>query len=93
MAKKNDQPKLLDTDPENVKPLIKAARKYRATIADRLSIQQTEAEQKAELRELVAASGLEPLDDGKILFKYEDVTIKVDPPGEGKITVTVDDED
>lgn len=91
MAKENDQPKLLDTDPENVKPLIEMARKYRATIADRLSIQQTESEQKAELRELVADSGLAPLDNGNIVFHYEDVTITVEPPGDGKLTVKVEE--
>jgi len=93
MVKKKDQPKLLDTDPENVKPLVKKARKYRATIANRLSIQQTEAEEKAELRELVADSGLKPLDNGNIEFHYEDVTIVVEPPKEGKLTVTVADDE
>ena len=88
-----EQGKLIDTNPDNVKPLIKKARKYRATIADRLSIQQTEREEKAELRELVAASGLTPLDNGNIEFHYEDVTIIVEPPAEGKITVRVEDDE
>ena len=85
--------KLFDTAPDNVKPMIKKAKKYRAVIAERLSIQQEEAALKAELREIVAESGLTPNDKGEIVFNYEDVTIIVEPPKDGKLTVVVKDED
>jgi hypothetical protein len=88
-----EQGKLIDTNPENLKPFMKKARQYRATVSERLAIQQSEAEQKAELRELVAAAGLQPLPNGDILFKYEDVTITLEAPKEGKLTVKVEEDE
>lgn len=99
MAKKKlqggtgEQGELIDTNPDNVKPMIKKAKKYRAVIAERLAIQQKEAELKTELREIVAVSGLTPTDNGSIVFTYEDVTITVEPPKEGKLTVVVKDDE
>ena len=99
MAKKKlkggtgEQGELIDTAPDNVKPMIKKAKKYRAVIAERLEIQQKESELKAELREIVAASGLTPTDSGSIVFTYEDVTITVAPMQEGKLTVVVKDDE
>jgi hypothetical protein len=88
-----EQGELIDTNPENVKPFIAKARQYRETIAERLALQQTESEQKAQLRELVAASGLTPTDNGNIVFTYEDVTIIVEPSGPGKLTVKIKEEE
>ena len=41
----------------------------------------------------MAASGLTPTDDGKIVFTYEDVTITVEPMQEGKLTVRVKEDE
>lgn len=88
---KDEQMELIDVNPENVKPLLKAARKYRKTISARLEIQQKEAEEKAALRELIEKSELEPLENGKIAFNCDGVTIE-HTPQQAKLKVTIDED-
>lgn len=77
--------------PKNAKAMEKKAEKYHATIRERMGVADREAEEKEDLRQEVAKSGLKPMEDGNILYSHAGVTIKVEPDKPGKITVTIDD--
>lgn len=81
---------LIDIHGVDVRPCIEAARKYRATISKRLKLQEKEAEQKAEVSELVKAADLKPLKDGVIHFEYEGVEVLI-TPGKDSVKVVIKD--
>lgn len=89
-AESGEQLELIDVNPENAKPLIRAARKYRKTITQRLEIQHREAKELLDLRELIEASGLQPLASGKIAFEYDGVTVE-HTPQDAKVKVTIEE--
>ena len=101
MAKKTqdvapgEQMDLIDVHGEQVKKLIAPARAYRATITKRLKIQETEANQKAALTDLVKAANLKPIIENRkkiVRFKYEDVTIEYTHEEKDNVKVTIDND-
>ena len=74
----------------NVKPAIAAGRRYRATISKRLKLQETEADQKQEVSDLVKKLKLNPLKDGVIHFKVDGVDILI-TPGKESVKVTIEE--
>ena len=91
MVEKNEQLPLIDTIPKNAELMDKKARRYYATVRKRLAIQEVEKTEKAELRDEVAKSGLQPLENGDLVYNHEGVDILLKPPKEGVLTVVVDD--
>lgn len=89
--KTGEQGTLIDTVPENAKEMDKKARTYFATVRNRLAVQDVEVNQKADLREEVAKSGLQPLDNGDLIYNHKGVEIVLKAPKEGKLTVVVND--
>lgn len=87
--KSGEQLDLIDVQPENAKAIVSAARLYKKFQAARLTALAKEIEQKHRVLELVKAAKLQPLDGGKIKFKYESVIISVTPRDE---LVTVKEE-
>ena len=88
---KGEQMPLIDVLPESAKPIVPVARKYHKIIRERLAIQKKEAEQKKKLGEAVHKANLLPLDNGKILFKWQDIEVEVTPQAD-KVKVTIKDE-
>ena len=83
-----EQMELIDVLPAKAKPIIKAARKYRQIILERLKIQERESDQKQIGSDMIRAAGIVPLNkEGLIHFKYEGIDIVV-TPGKEKIKVT-----
>ena len=88
MAKKRGRPPkeeqldLIDVHPKNAKPIVEAARLYKKYQAIRLSALKKEVEQKNTVLSLVKDAKLQPLEGGKIRFKYDGVTISVTPRDE-----------
>ena len=80
--KQDEQLDLIDVAPKNAKAIIEAARIYKRFAAARQKALVKEVEQKAEVLRLVRAAKLQPLDGGKIKFKYDGVTISVTPRDE-----------
>ncbi len=70
---------LIDVQPENAKPIIRAARIYKEHQAVRLSALAKEKEHKQKVLELVKEAKLQPLKDGVIKFTYEGVTVTIEP--------------
>lgn len=84
-----EQLELIDVTPANMKeivPLVKAYRK--ATLADSRA-KEKRKEAKAALTAAVHEAGLEPLEDGKIRFKCEDMVVLITPQDDS-VRVTED---
>lgn len=90
-TEEGEQMPLIDVLPESAKPIVPVARRYHKIIRERLAIQKKEAEQKKKLGEAVHKADLLPLDNGKIIFKWQDITVEVEPQ-EDKVKVTIKDE-
>lgn len=85
MAKKEEKGKqldLIDVAPENAKPIIEAARKYKHFQTERLGFLKKEIEQKVLILELIHKAGLQKLKGGKIKFEYDGVILTVTPRDE-----------
>lgn len=78
----NEQLDLIDVQPENAKVIVSAARLYKKFQAARLAAGTKEADQKQKVLELMRAANLQPLEGGKLKFKYENVTVSVTPRDE-----------
>lgn len=82
MAKKNEQMDLIDVQPENVKPIVRAARRYKQLQSERKAALDKEVAQKRKVLEMVNNAGLKRLENGVIRFTYDGVTISVTPRDE-----------
>ena len=81
-SEKGEQMALIDVAPKNAKDIIGAARIYKKFQAARLKALAKEIEQKAEILRLVRVADIQPLEGGKIRFKYDGVMISVTPRDE-----------
>lgn len=81
----------IDVLTEDTKPIVPPARKYYATIRERLAIQKREADELNIVRDAMRKSNLLPNEKGDILFAYRDLTV-VATPQDDKIKVTIKDE-
>lgn len=77
-----EQLDLIDVAPENSKEIIKVAKRYKALQFERIQILADEIAAKKELLELVKKSNPQRLDDGKITFSLDGMTITVTPRDE-----------
>ena len=70
MAKKNksveEQGTLIDTMPDNIKPIIKLAKQYKSVQADRIAALNEEKELKQKILTEIHNAGLKPLENGDI---------------------------
>ncbi len=82
---------LIDTLTEAQKPLVAQARKYDKAKNRRMADLEIEVDEKNKLRDMVRKSDLLPLESGKIVFVWKDITIETWPQ-EDKIKVTIKDE-
>ena len=85
MAKKKkpgEQLPLIDVGPKEAKPIIKAARLYKEFQQTRLEALKNEIAQKQVILELVKKAKLKPLEDGKIKFECDGMTISITPRDE-----------
>jgi len=84
MAKRKpgEQMDLIDVHPRNQKRIIAVARTYRQAQAERQEALKAEIEQKEKLLNLIHQAKLKPLDDGKIKFSVDTLTITVTPRDE-----------
>lgn len=76
---KGEQLDLIDVSAANAKPIIKVAREYVKHRDARIAVGKKEAEYKHRVIALVEAAELQPLEGGKIKFKYDGLTILVAP--------------
>ena len=79
---KGEQLDLIDVYPKNMKTIIAAAKKYKRLQADRLAALELEVEQKQKVLDLIHGAKFQTLDDGKIKFEYQGITITVTPRDE-----------
>lgn len=86
-----EQMPLIDELTEQTKPIVPVARAYHKIIRQRLAIQKKEAELLTKLRETTRKSGLLPLEDGRIVFHWQDVKVVVTPQDD-KVKVTIKEE-
>jgi len=77
-----EQLDLIDVHPENIKPIMAAARKYKMFQANRMAALDEEIKQKKVVLDLIHESGIKPLDGGKIKFEYEGTVISITPRDE-----------
>jgi len=86
MAKKKKesgkQLDLIDVSPENAKPIIALARRYKKASAARQAALAEEVKLKGQLIDLVKAAKLQPLKGGVIKFKHNGVTVSITPRDE-----------
>ena len=87
-----EQQDLIDIHPENVKEIVAAAREYKKLVAARMAVGSKEIALKQKILNLLREAKLQPLEGGKIKFKYEDVTVSVTPRDE-LVQVKVKDEE
>lgn len=79
---KGKQLDLLDVAPENAKPIIAVARRYKKASAIRQAALAEEVKLKGQVLDLVKAAKLQPLEGGVIKFAYNGVTISITPRDE-----------
>lgn len=74
-----DQLDLIDVQPENAKPIMRAARLYKKCQIARIAALDEEVAQKQRVLELIEAANLQPLEGGVIRFQCDGMTISVTP--------------
>ena len=79
---KGEQLDLIDVAPENAKPIIALARRYKKIVSARVDLTSQEVKLKKEIVDLVRAAKLQPLNGGVIKFKYNGVTVSITPRDE-----------
>ena len=77
-----EQLELIDVAPENAKPIIELAKQYKEVQTTRLAALKQETELKQKIITAVHEANLQRLDDGKIRFTYDNVTISIEPSDE-----------
>ena len=80
--KKEEQLDLIDVAPENAKAIVAKARIYKMRMDERRTALKKEIDAKQEVLALVKEAKLQPLEGGKIRFKYEGFTISITPRDE-----------
>ncbi len=86
---KGEQLDLINVAPENAKPIIAKARRYKKVQATRLAALAEEKKLKEEIKSDVKAAKLQPLKGGVIKFKHNGVTVIITPQDE-KVRVIED---
>lgn len=79
---KGEQLDLIDVSPENAKPIIALARRYKKISAARQANLAEEVKLKKQIIDLVKAAKLQPLENGVIKFAYNGVTVSITPRDE-----------
>lgn len=79
---KGKQLDLIDVAPENAKPIIALARRYKKVSAARQANLAEEVQLKKQIINLVKVAKLQPLKGGVIKFKYNGVTVSITPRDE-----------
>lgn len=74
-----EQLDLIDVTPEELKPIIELAKKYKSAQGRRLDALAEEVDYKQRLLEMIKASGLSRDEDGKIRFSSGSFKITVTP--------------
>ena len=92
VQEKQEQLDLIDTQPENAKEILRAAKSYKKFQAMRLATLENEVQEKQKVLMLVKEANLQHLPDGTIRFKLDGVRICIKPRDE-LITVKCDEED
>jgi hypothetical protein len=77
-----EQMDLIDVHPKKAKPIIAAAKILKKFQIARSSAQQKENDQKDRVLDHIHAAKITRLDNGKIRFHYDDITITVTPKSE-----------
>ena len=72
-----EQLDLIDVTPENSKKIIAVAKRYKAAQSQRIEALQEEIAEKQKLLGLVKEANLQRLEDGKIRFRVDGMTITV----------------
>lgn len=75
----NEQLDLIDVHPENAKEIVACAKRYKRVMKKRVEYLAEEVEAKKQLLELIHEAGLQRLEDGKIRYTAEGMTITVEP--------------
>lgn len=81
-----EQMDLIEVGPKNAKVIIEQAKIYKAALAKRLKSLATEVAAKEQLKSLIKAAKLRPMEDGIIRFRVDGFLITVEPRDE-KVTV------
>lgn len=87
-----EQMPLIDTVPENIKPIIPWCRKYYKAIRVRLAAEKTEIELKTKIRDMATAAEIPRQSDGTLKFEWEEVKVVITPRDElVKVTIKKDE--
>lgn len=81
-TEKGEQMPLIDVIPEDIKPIIPFARKYRKVVAERMALSAEEVKLKTKIREMAAKAEIPRQDDGTIKFTWERVEVLITPRDE-----------
>ena len=91
-TEKGEQMPLIDTVPENIKPIIPWARKYYKAVRVRIAAEKTEVELKTKIREMAVAAEIPRQTDGTLSFAWEEVKVVITPRDElVKVTLKKDE--
>lgn len=77
-----EQLDLIDVRPKNSKAILKAVKQYKADQAQRIEALGREVAGKQKILSLIKEAKLQHLDDGRIQFRIDKVTITVTPRDE-----------
>lgn len=82
MPESGEQIPLIDTLPEGSEEIVACAKRYKNAQSARIESLNIEKEEKHKLLGLIDAAGFTRLDDGKIKFTADGLTITVEPRDE-----------
>lgn len=78
-VKMGEQMDLIDVGPENLKKMKPVARRYKVAQKRRLEALAEAVKEKKKMLELIQDAGLNPNEDGVILFTVDGMTVKASP--------------
>lgn len=81
-VEKSEQMDLFDTQPEKAKEIVKAAQKYRETVARRMKLLDKEVEQKEHVLKLINECNVPRMDKGKRRLRIGNFIITTEPKDE-----------
>ena len=76
-AQAGEQLDLIDVAPENLKPIIKLSRQYKAAQRRRISALEEETTLKQKVLAAIKDTDIKPLEDGTIRFSNDGITVIV----------------